>query len=207
MFNNIKFNRSIFSKIPVSSGFTNLNLHLFELSLQFELLIAAISSPSPSTLILHPPAQESITPRDLPPPDTPTDPLTTSPHTPLNPASTAIPKPYHDLTQGEPACSQISYPHLSINIGITRLNLHLSCDITPFSSPDMLSNPCLIRVKWLQETDMENINSQAVNVEDLTYDTEMKFHHGAACAPTEVHLRRGEDVVSVKYTFDGLRRE
>lgn len=203
----IKSNRPISSEVPVSSGFTNPDPHPFEPPPRSELLTAAISSSSPSTLILHPPTQESITPRDLPPPDTLTDPPTTSPHTPLNPSFTATPKPYRDLTQGEPAWSQISYPQISINIGTTCLHLHLSCDITPFPNPDILSNPCWVRVKWLQDTDMENINSQAVNVEDIAYDTEMRFHHGAACAPTELHLRRGEDVVSVKYTFDGSRRE
>ena len=203
----MRSNRPISSEVPVSSRFTNSDPHSFEPSSQSELLTGAISFPSSSTLIPHSPAQESITPRGLPPPDTPTDPPTTSPHTPLNPSFTATPKPYHDLTQGKPAWSQISYPQLSINIGTTRLHLQLSCDITPRPNPDMLSNPCWVRVKWLQDTDVENISSQAVNVEDLTYDTEMKFHHGAACAPTELHLRRGEDVVSLKYTFDGPRRE
>ena len=201
-------NLPISSEVPVSSDFTNPDPHSLEPSQQSQLLTAAISSSSSaSTQILHPPAQEPITPRDLPPPDTFTDPNTTSPHTPLNPSSTATPKPYHALTQGEPAWRQTSSPHISINIGTARLHLQLSCDITPSPNPDMLSTPCWVRVKWLQNTDMEHIDSQAVNVEDLTYDTEMKFHPSAARTPRELHLRRGEDVVSIQYTSNELRNE
>ena len=214
-------NLPIFSEIPVSSSFTKPDPHSFEISPQSELLTSAILPSSPGTLILHPPGQEPIIPRDLPPLDTSTDPpgqepitlrdlpppetshpSTTSPHTPLNPS------PYHDLTQGEPAWRQLSHPQISINIGIARLHLHLSCDINSFPNPDMPSNPsshCWVRVKWLQDNDSENINSQAVNVEDLPYDSEWELHHGATHTPTEFHLRRGEDVVSIKYTFDGPR--
>ena len=201
-------NRPISLDFPVSSGSTDLESHLFEPPPQSKLLTTAISSSPPSTLILHSPAQEPITPRDLQPPDISTEPLTTSPQTTLNPSSAATPNSYHDLTQGEPPWRQISYPHISINIGTNRIHLHLSCDTSAFPNLDMLSNPsshCCVRVKWLQDTDVENINSQAVNVEDPTYDTEMKFQHSAACTPTELHLRRGKDVVSIKHTFDGPR--
>ena len=206
MFDSVTSNRLISSEVPVSSGFTSLDPHSFEPPRQSELLTAALSSSSSaSTQTLHPPAQEPITPRAFPPPETFTDPTTTSSHTPLHLSSTATPKSYNNLTQEEPAWGQTLSPHISINIGTTRLNLQLSCDITPFPNPDMPSNPCWVRVKWLQNTDMENVDSQTTNAEDLIYDTEMKLHHGAACAPTELHLRRGEDVVSVKYAFDGLR--
>ena len=102
----------------------------------------------------------------------------------------------------------IPYPNISINIGTTRLHLHLSCDTKPSPTSDMFANSSSrywVQVKWLQGTSTENINAEAVNMEDLTYDTEMKFEHGAACTPIALHLRRGEDVVSIKYTFERPR--
>ncbi len=75
-------------------------------------------------------------------------------------------------------------------------------------NPDILSNPssrCLVRVKWLQGAETGNVNSQAIHAEGLSYDTEMEFYHGATCTPTELHLRRGEDFVSIKYAFDEPR--
>ncbi len=203
----IKSNHSIFSKVYVSSDFTNSDSHSFESSSQSELLIVAISFSSSSILMLHSSTQESITSRDLSSSDTLTDSLTTSSHTSLNPSFTATSKSYRDLTQDELVWSQISYSQIFINIDIIRLHLHLSCNIISFLNSDILSNLCWVRVKWLQDIDMKNINSQAVNVKDLAYDTEMKFHHDAACASTELHLRREEDVVSIKYTFDESRWE
>ena len=75
-------------------------------------------------------------------------------------------------------------------------------------SPDILSNSssrCLARVKWLQGVETGNVNSQAIDAEGLSYDTEMEFDHGATCTPTELHLRRGEDFVSIRYAFDEPR--
>jgi hypothetical protein len=75
-------------------------------------------------------------------------------------------------------------------------------------NPDVLSNPssrCLIRVKWPQGAETGNVNSQAIHAEGLSNDTEMEFYHSATCAPTELHLRRGEDFVSIKYAFDEPR--
>jgi len=192
------------SEVPAPSGLTNSDPLLSEPPPQAELLINATCSPSTSAYTLHPPAQGPTTPRDIPPPVTFTKPTTTSPHTPLNPSPIATPKPYCELTKGEPTWHQIPYPNMSINIGTTRLHLHLSCDISPSPTPDMFTNPnsrCWVRVKWLQGNETDNINTEAVNVEDLTYDTEMKFEHGAASTPTELHLKRGDDVVSIKYTF------
>ena len=73
-------------------------------------------------------------------------------------------------------------------------------------NPDILSNPsshCLIRVKWLQGAETGSVNSQAIHAEGLSNDTEMEFYHGVTCTPIELHLRRGEDFVSIKYAFDG----
>ena len=53
--------------------------------------------------------------------------------------------------------------------------------------------------------DSGNVSSQAINAEGLRYDTEMEFYHGATRTPTELHLRQGEDFVSIKYTFDEPR--
>ena len=52
---------------------------------------------------------------------------------------------------------------------------------------------------------MKNINSQAVNVKDLPYGFEIKLHHSAIHTLTEFYLRWGEDVMSIKYTFNRLR--
>ncbi|KAL9116797.1 MAG: hypothetical protein Q9187_006674 [Circinaria calcarea] len=199
----------ISSEVPAPPGLMNPDLLLSEPPPQAELLTTATSSPTTSTSTLHPPAQEPIISRDIPTPDTFIEPPTIS-HTPLNPSPIATPKPYCDLTQGEPTWQPILYPNISINIGTTRLHLHLSCDTSPSPTPDLFTNPssrCWVRVKWLQGTETEKINAEAVNVEDLTCDTEMKFEHGAACTPTELHLRRGEDVVSIKYTLERPRRE
>ena len=193
-------------EVPTPTGLTDSDL-LSESLPQAELPPTAASSPLTSTSTLHAPAQESITPREILTPDT-FIPLLTTSHTPPNPSPIATPKPSCDLTQGKPTWQPIAYPNISINIGTTRLHLHLSCDTSPSPTPDMFANPssrCWVRVKWLQGTETENINAEAVNVENLTNDTEMKFEHGAACTPTELHLRRGEDVVSIKYTFERPR--
>ncbi|MCJ1252132.1 hypothetical protein MMC30_009370 [Trapelia coarctata] len=198
----------ISSEVPASLGFTSPDPVLSEPPPQAELLTTAISSISPSTPTSHPRAQEPMTPRELPLQDTSTNTPTASPFLPLSPSSTATPKPHHELTEGEPIRRPISYPNIFINIGTTRLNLHFSSDTTPSPNPDMLSNPssrCLVRVKWLQGTETGNVNSQAIDAEGLSFDTEMEFHHGATCTPTELHLRRGEDFVSIKYTFDEPR--
>ena len=201
-------NCSISSEVPASLGFTSPDPLLSEPPPQAELLATAISSISPSTPTLDPPARELMTPREFPSRDTSANTPTASPFPPPSPSSTATPKPHHELTEGEPIRPPISYPNISINIGTTRLNLHLSSDTTPSPNPDMLSNPgsrCLVRVKWLQGTETGNINSQAINAEGLSYDTEMEFHHGVTCTPTELYLRRGDDFVSIKYTFDEPR--
>ncbi|KAL9124814.1 MAG: hypothetical protein Q9217_005900 [Psora testacea] len=196
----------ISSEGPASLGFTSPDPLLSEPPPQAELLTGATSSYIlPSTSTLHPPAQEPMTPRELPSRDTSTNTPTASPLPPLSPSSTALPKLHHELTEGEPIRRPISYPNISINVGTTRLNLHLSSDTTVSLPPDRLSNPssrCLVRVKWLQGAETGNVNSQAINAEGLSYDTEMEFYHGATCTPTELHLRRGEDFVSIKYTFD-----
>ena len=48
-----------------------------------------------------------------------------------------------------------------------------------------------------QGTDTGNVNSQAINAEGLSYDTEMEFYYGATRTPTELHLRQEEDFVSI----------
>ena len=75
-------------------------------------------------------------------------------------------------------------------------------------NPDTLSNPssrCLVRVKWSQSAETGNVNTQAIHPEGLSYDTEMEFYHGVTCTPTKLHLRRGEEFVSIKYEFDEPR--
>lgn len=192
--------------IPISSvGPASLG---FKPPPQAELLTSPTSSNLLSTPTLHAPAQESMNPRELPSRDTSTNIQTASPLPPLSPSSTASPKPHHELTEGEIIRHPISYPNISINVRTTRLNLNLSSDTTVSLNPDIPSNPssrCLVRVKWLQDTETGNVNSQAINAEGLGYDTEMEFYHGATRTPTELHLRRGEDLVSIKYTFDEPR--
>lgn len=198
----------ISSEDPASLGLTSLYPLLSEVPPQGELLTGATSSILPSTSTLHPPAQAPMTARELPSRDTSTNTPTASPLPPLSPSSTASPKPHHELTEGEPIRRPISYPNISINVSTTRLNLQLSSDTTTSPNPDIVSNPrsrCLIRVKWLQGTETGNVNSQAINAEGLSYDTEMEFYLGATCTPTELYLRRGEDFVSIKYTFDEPR--
>ncbi|KAG8531627.1 uncharacterized protein KY384_003258 [Bacidia gigantensis] len=197
----------IFSEGPASLGFTSPDPILPESPPQAELLTGATSSSIlPSTSTLGPPAQEPMTPRELPSGDTSINTPTASPFPPLSPSSTASPKLNHELTKGDHIRRPIPYPNISIDVGTTRLNLHLSSNTT--LNPDILSNPssrCLVRVKWLQGAETGDVNSQATNAEGLSYDTETEFHHGATCTPTELHLRRGEDFVSIKYTFDEPR--
>ncbi len=198
----------ISSEGPASLGLTSLDPLLSEVPPQGEHLTGATSSILPSTSTLHPPAQAPMTAKELPSRDTSTNTPTASPLPPPSPSSTASPKPHHELTEGEPIRRPISYPNISINVSTTRLNLHLSSDTTASPNPDIVSNPssrCLIRVKWLQGTETGNVNSQAINAEGLSYNTEMEFYLGATCTPTELHLRRGEDFVSIKYTFDEPR--
>ena len=200
-------NGPISSEGPASLAFTSPDPLLSEPPPQVELLTGATSSSiSPSTSTFRLLAQEPMTPRELPSRDTSINTPTASPLPPLSPSSTALPKSNHEMTEGEPIRRPISYPNISINVGTTRLNLHLSSDTTP--NPDILSHSssrCLVRVKWPQGDETGNVNSQAINAEGLSYDTEMEFHHGATCTPTELHLRRGEDFVSIKYTFDEPR--
>ena len=143
--------------------------------------------------------------RELPSRDTNTTTHTASPLPLLSPSSTASPKLHHELTGGEPSQHPILYPNISINVGTTRLNLNLSSEITASLDPNLPSDPShrySVRVKWLQGTETGNVNSQATNAEGSSYDTEMEFYHGATGTPTELHLRQGEDFVSIKYTFD-----
>lgn len=202
-------NRPI-SEVTASSSFTNPEPLLVEKSPQLKPLSPPISSSSTNTLTLHPQAQELISPRDFPPSDTSIGPSMTRPHIPLSLSSTATLNRHEKLTQGESIWRQISHPSISINVSTNRLSLHLSCNTNRSLKPDIRSNPsdsCWVRVQWLQDTDFENNNSQTVNVHDLAYDNEMRVHHGGAFTPTELHLRLGEDVVSIKYTFDRPRLE
>ena len=148
-----------------------------------------------------------MTPRELPSRDTSTNiPIGSLP--PLSPSSTASLTLHHELTEGEPIRRPISYPNISINVGTSRLNLHLSSDTTVSHDPETLSNPnsrCSVRIKWLPGAETGNIDPQAINAEGLSYDTEMEFYHSATSTPTELHLRRGEDFVSIKYAFDEPR--
>ena len=184
----------ISSELPAPPGLTNPDL------LSSEPLITATSSTSVNTSTPYLPAQEPITSKDIPSPGTFIENPTISPHIPLNPSPIVKLRPYCDLNQGEPAWQPILYPEISINIGTTRLRLHLSCDNSFSSNPDLFTTPssrCRVQVKWPQSTDTQKITSGAVDVEDLSYDTEMEFEHGAACAPTDLHLRQGEDSVSI----------
>ena len=191
---------------PAPLGFTSPDPLLSGPPQQAELLTDATSSSlSPSASTLDPPAQEPMTLRELPSQDTSTNTPTAS-LPPLSPSSTASPKIHHELIEGEPIRRPISYPNMSINVGTTGLNLHFSSDTTMSHNPDILSNPsshCLIRVKWLQGAETGSVNSQAIHAEGLSNDTEMEFYHGVTCTPIELHLRRGEDFVSIKYAFDG----
>ncbi|KAL9609458.1 MAG: hypothetical protein Q9167_005787 [Letrouitia subvulpina] len=193
------------AKHPNKSTLASPLSHITQPPPQAELLTDA-TSPSilPSTSTLCPPTQEPMTPREVPSRDTSTNTPTVS-LPPLNPSSTTPPNLHHKLTKGEPFRRPVSYPNISINIGTTGLNLHLSSDTTMSFNPDVLSNPssrCLVRVKWLQGAESGNVNLQAINAEDLNYDTEMEVYHGATSTPTELHLRRGENFVSIKYAFD-----
>lgn len=169
---------------------------------------ATSSSIAPSTTTLCPPAQGSITPKESPsqaasenahrPPPLPT----------LSPSSTASPKADDELTEGEPIRRRILHPNISIKTGTSRLSLHLSSDTTTSLDPNIVSETssrCSVRVKWLQSAEAENIDSRATNAEGLNYDTEVNFRHDATSPPTELTLRRGEDFVSIQYTFDGVR--
>ena len=106
------------------------------------------------------------------------------------------------------------YPNISINVGTARLNLNLSSETIISPNPEIPSNPssrCKVRVQWLQGAETGTLTNStainaAINAEGLSYDTtEMQFCHGATRTPTEFHLRRGEDFVSIKYTFDEPR--
>lgn len=201
-------NFPIFSEGSASLGLTSPDSLLSEVPPQGELLTGATSSILASTSTLHSPAQAPMTARELPSRDASTNTPTASSLLPLSPSSTASPKPHHELTEGEPIWRPLSYPNISINVSTTRLNLHLSSDTTASPNPDPVSNPssrCLVRVKWLQGTETRNVNSQAINAEGLSYDTEIEFCLGATRTPTELHLRRGEDIVSIKCTFDEPR--
>ena len=181
---------------------------LSEPSPQAELPTGSTSSISLSTSTVHTPPQEPTNPRELPSRDASTNTHTASPLPAFSPSSTASPKPHHELNEGEPIRHPIPYPNISINLSTTRLNLNLSSDTTVSLNPNIPSNPssrCSVRVKWLQGTDTGNVSSQAINAEGLSYDTEMEFYHGATRTPTELHLRHGEDFVSIKYTFDKPR--
>lgn len=134
--------------------------------------------------------------------DTSSDIRIASPLPPLSPSSTASSKLHQESIEGEPIRRPISYPNISIDIGTTRLSLHLSSDTTASLNP---GSHCLVQVKWLQGAETGIVNTQTINAERLSYDTEMEFYHGATSIPTELHLRRGEDFVSIKYAFDEPR--
>ncbi|MCJ1462819.1 hypothetical protein MMC07_001422 [Pseudocyphellaria aurata] len=168
------------------------------------------SCSSPSALALRRQAQEPIYPKALSPPDISIRPPKICSQTPLSLSSTTKLQRYEELIQGEPIWRQLSYPNTSIKIGTNRLHMHLSCDTKFLSNLDITSNPdssCWVQVKWLQETDKEKVCSPIINVEDLAFDDERRLQHGAACTPTELHLRCGVDLVSIKYRFDGPKRE
>lgn len=175
---------------------------------QTELVTGSTSSVLLSTSTLHASAQDPMNPREVTSRDASTNTHTASSVSPLSPSCTASSKSHHELTEGEPIQHPISYPNISINVGITRLNLNLSSDPTVSLNPDVPSSPssrCLIPVKWLQGTETGNVNSQAIDAEGLSYNIGMEFYHGATRTPTEIHLRRGEDFVSIKFTFDEPR--
>ncbi|KAL2039804.1 hypothetical protein N7G274_007204 [Stereocaulon virgatum] len=190
---------------PAPLGFTSPDPLPSGLPRQAELLTDATSSSiPPSASTLDPPAQEPVTLRELPSQDTPINNPTVS-LPPRSPSSTASPKMHHELIEGEPIRRPISYPNISITVDTTGLNLHLSSDTTMSHNPDILSHPssrCLIRVKWPQDAKTSSVNSQAIHAEGPSNDIEMEFRHGATCTPTEFHLRRGEDFVSIKYALD-----
>ena len=240
---------NIKSKSPATANLTNADSSLSEPLSQAELVTPAASVQfSTSTSTLHPRAQEPVASREIPIMSDPLTSLTTTspPHTALNLSSIAsIPKPYYDLIRDEIIWQSIPYANTSINMGNSRLNLHLSRDISPSSSSPSLSSPspsspsspssssspscpsskisanasrrhhhhrlCWVQVKWLTntatETETKNQKripeAEIINVEDLPYDTEMTFKHGAAYSPTELLLRRGEDIVAIKYSFEG----
>lgn len=176
-----------------------------------ELLNQAAPSPSRSISTLRPPTQETVTRFDRistsdtfirPASKYPQDTLPDSP-----PSSLAILKPCGNLIPGETTWQPISGPNSFINIGNTRLRLQLSYDSGDSSSSTSKihknSSPCWVRVKWLTNRELETtkVRSQLVDVDDLSDDAETILEHGAAYTPTELYLKRGKDVLSIKYVF------
>ncbi|KAL8924983.1 MAG: hypothetical protein Q9172_002412 [Xanthocarpia lactea] len=198
-------NCPISSEGPASLGFTRPDSLLSKPPSQGELRTDATSSSIlPSTSTHYPQTQEPMTPREPPSREYSTS-TPTATLQPVSPFSTASPTLDHELTEEEPIRRPISYPNISINIGTSRLNLHFSSDTTVSRDSDRRSSPssrCLVRVKWLQGAETGNVDSQPINEEGLSYDTEMEFYHGVTSTPTELHLRRGEDFLSIKYAFD-----
>lgn len=196
---------------PLSSGITSRDPLSSEPPPPAELQPGSTSTSLLSTTTLHSPAQDHTNPSELPSQDTSTKTHTASPLPPLSPSPAASPNPHHELTdEGQSIHQPILYPNISINVGTARLNLDLSSETIISPSPEIPSDPssrCKVRVQWLQGAETGTLtNSTAINAEDLSYDTtEMEFCHGAARTPTEFHLRRGEDFVSIKYTFDEPR--
>ena len=199
----------ISSKGSASLWLTSPDPQLSEPPSQAKLLTGATSSSIlPSTSALHPPAQESMTPRELSPPSKSTNTPTVSPPPPLTLSSTALPRPHHGLTESEPIRSLILYPNISVNISTSRLDLHFSSDTTAPPSPDTLSNPSSrysVRVKWLQGVEIRNVGSEATDAGGLGFDTEMEFHHTVTCKSAEVYLKRGDDFVSINSALEEPR--
>lgn len=198
------------SGITSSKGFMNQDLLSSEPVLPAELQTSAASSSSKSNSTLHSRAQEPVTNFDkIPIADTFIPPVIKPPHN-TSPnssfSSLAILKPYYNLTPSENFWQHISCPNTSINIGTTRLHLQLSYDSTDSSTSKVFdsSSSCWVRVRWLLNTELETIKAktQVVNLDDLPDDTEMTLENGAAYAPTELYIKHGEDVFSIKYAFE-----
>lgn len=187
------------SEILGSKCLTIQDSRLSELFQQTELLDPAAPSASRSVSTLHAPASETVTRYDkTSTSDTSIPPVSNSPS-----SSSAKLKPYGNLPPGETTWQPISCPNTFIKIGTTRLRLQLSYESGETSTISENSSPRWVRVKWLLNTELENIKAktEVVDVDGLSDDAETTLERGAAFTSTELYLRRGDDVLSIKYAF------
>ena len=123
----------------------------------------------------------------------------------LNFLFTTLSKLHYDLIENEFIRSSISYSNIFINVDIICFDVHLSNNIIVFHNSNIFfnfNNRCLIRIQCFQNVEIRNVDSQTINAKNLNYEIKMKFCHDVTCISTKFYLRRKNDFVSIKYTFD-----
>ena len=109
------------------------------------------------------------------------------------------------LTKGLPLCRKLEQPNLSIAVGTNAMNMELSWDSRVEQSTteaSLIPKTCWIQVLWCHSFEAHSLHdSETVDLAAIEHDL-IESEAGAAQSVKDLIVRKGEEAVKVKFTFN-----